>query len=229
MSKYIHVQHVCKSYQIGAETIHALKDISFYITSQEIISIVGASGAGKSTLLHVLGALDRPSSGNVSYNGTDIFTLNDTELALFRNTHIGFVFQFHHLLPEFTALENVMMPLLIRRIAKSEAREQAYSALQDVGLDARIQHKPGELSGGEQQRVAIARAIVNNPTVIFADEPTGNLDTKTGNMVSDVLQHLNEKIGVMIVLVTHNEDLARIADRVVHLSDGDIMEIEQEA
>jgi len=222
MSDYIRAQDLQKTFQIGSHDLRILKSISLEIRRQEVIAIVGASGAGKSTLLHVLGALDRPTEGRVWYGDTDIFQLADAELAKFRNTQIGFVFQFHHLLPEFTALENVMLPLLIQRASKTIARERAARALQQVGLDARLAHKPGELSGGEQQRVALARAIVNTPTIIFADEPTGNLDTKTGDKVSDLLFQLNQDLAMSIVLVTHNDHLAQRADRIIHLRDGEI-------
>jgi lipoprotein-releasing system ATP-binding protein len=222
MSNYIRAEGVSKSYQIGSEVLHVLKNITLDIQAKAMISIVGASGAGKSTLLHLLGALDRPSEGQIYYDGVDIFGLSNGELSAFRNTHIGFVFQFHHLLPEFTAVENVMMPLLIGRAPREAALAKATTALRDVGLEARLHHKPGELSGGEQQRVAIARAIVNEPTVVFADEPTGNLDTKTGDTISDVLQRLNREKGIMIVLVTHNDKLAQTADKIIHLTDGEI-------
>lgn len=224
MSSYIRAEGIFKSFQIGSKVLDVLKNIDLEIQAKEIVSIVGASGAGKSTLLHLLGALDRPSRGSVYYDDVNIFRLRDAELARFRNTRIGFVFQFHHLLPEFTALENVMMPLLIGRLSKTRAREKASVALQDVGLQARLSHKPGELSGGEQQRVAIARAIVTEPTVVFADEPTGNLDTKTGNTVSEVLHQLSREKGITIVLVTHNEKLAQTTDKIIHLADGEIKE-----
>jgi lipoprotein-releasing system ATP-binding protein len=222
MSRYIQVEGISKSFKIGSETLHILKNINLTIQPRDLVSIVGASGAGKSTLLHLLGALDRPSGGRIYYDGVDVFHLRDEELAKFRNVHIGFVFQFHHLLPEFTALENVMMPMFINRMSRALAREKAVFTLQQVGLQSRLHHKPGELSGGEQQRVAVARAIINSPTVIFADEPTGNLDTKTGESISELLLRLNQETGVIIVLVTHNEKLARIADRMIHLSDGEI-------
>lgn len=226
MNNYIRIEHVSKSFQRGTENLRVLKDITLEIGSREMVSIVGASGAGKSTLLHVLGALDRPSEGNIYFDDVDIFQLREVELANFRNARIGFVFQFHHLLPEFTALENVMMPLLISGISGSNVQEKAMRALQDVGLQARLHHKPGELSGGEQQRVAIARAIVNEPTVVLADEPTGNLDTKTGERINAVLHRLNREKGMIIVLVTHNEALAQTADRIIHLTDGEIQSIE---
>jgi len=222
MSSYIRAEDISKSFRIGSEELKVLKNINLEIRPKEIISIVGASGAGKSTLLHLLGALDRPSLGSIYYDDVDIFRLRNGELAGFRNTRIGFVFQFHHLLPEFTALENVMMPLLIGRLPRATAIEKAIVALQNVGLQARLNHKPGELSGGEQQRVAIARAIVNEPSVVFADEPTGNLDTGTGNTISEVLHRLNNEKGITIVLVTHNEKLAQTADKIIHLTDGEI-------
>lgn len=226
MSSFIRIQKISKTFQIGREILRVLKDINLDIRQQEMLSVVGASGAGKSTLMHLLGALDRPSGGSIFYGNQDIFSLGDAELAKFRNTSIGFVFQFHHLLPEFTAAENVMMPLFIHGINRADALKKAEAALSDVGLQARMQHKPGELSGGEQQRVAIARAIVNDPAVVLADEPTGNLDTKTGEAVSAVLHRLNQEKGMVIVLVTHNEQLAQTADRVIHLSDGEIEKIE---
>lgn len=227
MKNAIHIEKISKKFQIGAETLTVLKDISLDIQARAMLSIVGASGAGKSTLLHLLGALDRPSGGSIFYGEKNIFSLSEGELAKFRNASIGFVFQFHHLLPEFTAAENVMMPLLIHGLNRIDALKKAETALFDVGLQARMQHKPGELSGGEQQRVAIARAIVNEPAVVLADEPTGNLDTKTGDAISAVLHRLNQEKGMIIVLVTHNEKLAQTADRVIHLSDGKIEKIEE--
>lgn len=224
MNSYIRAESIRKDFRIGNETLHVLKECDLEIERKEIISVVGASGAGKSTLLHLLGALDRPSIGTVYYDDVDIFRLSDNELAQFRNKHIGFVFQFHHLLPEFTALENVMMPLLIHRHPKQLAHEQAQHALEQVGLSARMIHKPGELSGGEQQRVAIARAIVNRPSILFADEPTGNLDTKTGDAISELLLNLNAETGIIIILVTHNEQLARLTNRIIHLRDGVIQD-----
>ncbi len=226
MNNGIRIHNISKDFHIGQKTLAVLKAINLDIQPHEMLSIVGASGAGKSTLMHLLGALDRPSGGSIFYGEDDIFSLKEAELAKFRNTSIGFVFQFHHLLPEFTAAENVMMPLLIHGLPRKKALKQAETALHEVGLQARTQHKPGELSGGEQQRVAIARAIVNEPSVVLADEPTGNLDTKTGDAVSAVLHRLNKEKGMIIVLVTHNESLAQTADRVIHLSDGHIEKIE---
>ncbi len=226
MNNGIRIHNISKIFQLGQETLTVLKGIDLDIQPHEMLSIVGASGAGKSTLMHLLGALDRPSEGSIFYGEQDIFQLEEAAVAKFRNASIGFVFQFHHLLPEFTAAENVMMPVLINGRPRKEALEKAEAALQEVGLQARMQHKPGELSGGEQQRVAIARAIVNEPSVVLADEPTGNLDTKTGDIISAVLHRLNKEKGMIIVLVTHNESLAQTADRTIHLSDGQIERID---
>jgi lipoprotein-releasing system ATP-binding protein len=183
---------------------------------------VGASGVGKSTLLHILGTLDRPTSGKVYFGGVDIFQLKDHELAEFRNRNIGFLFQFHHLLGEFTALENVMMPLLIGRVGKEEAARDAKGILEAVGLGARFSHKPGELSGGEQQRVAIARALVHHPDLVLADEPTGNLDSQTSASIYELLRRLNEERGQTFIIVTHNSHLADQMDRVIRLVDGKV-------
>jgi lipoprotein-releasing system ATP-binding protein len=185
---------------------------------------VGASGTGKSTLLHILGTLDRPLSGDVFYEGMNPFHLNDTSLAEFRNRKIGFVFQFHHLLPEFNALENVMMPALILGVSPRDAARDAEEILIEVGLKERLTHKPGELSGGEQQRVAVARALVLKPDVLLADEPTGNLDARTGETVHHLLMEMNEKKGVTLVVVTHNERFAEKMGRVVTLIDGKAVE-----
>jgi lipoprotein-releasing system ATP-binding protein len=182
--------------------------------------LVGASGAGKSTLLHILGALDRPSSGVVVYKGQDLFSKADRELADFRSQNIGFVFQFHHLLPEFTALENVMMPALIARRESRQADQYARTLLEEVGLGHRLQHRPGELSGGEQQRVAIARALVMEPELLLADEPTGNLDARTSGAIHDLLSRIQKQTGVSMVVVTHNERIAAGMERVVHMLDG---------
>ncbi|MDD3293947.1 MAG: ABC transporter ATP-binding protein, partial [Geobacteraceae bacterium] len=188
------------------------------------IALVGASGAGKSTLLHVIGTLDRPTSGEVLFRGNDVFAMGNGELASFRNRSIGFVFQFHHLLPEFTALENVMMPALIGGVAKEEALDSAASLLNDVGLSHRLTHKPGELSGGEQQRVAIARALVMSPALLMADEPTGNLDRNTSEEVHDLLSGIQERTGLTLIIVTHNERLADRMGKTIRLVDGRIQE-----
>ena len=188
--------------------IEVLSGASFEINSGDRISIVGKSGAGKSTLLHLMGTLDQPDTGKIWYQGTDLSTLSSCELADFRNHRIGFVFQFHHLLPEFSALENVMMPALIRRLPKPQARTLALKAIEDVGLSHRLGHKPGELSGGEQQRIALARALVLDPPLLLADEVTGNLDEKTGEEIHELLVNLNRTRGITIVVVTHNKSAA---------------------
>jgi lipoprotein-releasing system ATP-binding protein len=219
----IQVQQLFKSYGNGGKRVEVLKGIDLTFFQGERAAIVGASGVGKTTLLHILGALDRPTSGKVLYEGRDIFTLNEKELALFRNREIGFVFQFHHLLPEFNALENTMMPCLIQGIPKKEATFRAETVLASVGLRDRLSHKPGELSGGEQQRVAVARALVLEPRVLLADEPTGNLDTKTGESVFNLLQELNKIKGVTLIFVTHNPQLAGQLPRQIQLMDGKTM------
>jgi lipoprotein-releasing system ATP-binding protein len=188
------------------------------------VAIVGASGAGKSTLLHIVGALDRPSAGEVRLGGEPVAGLGDVQLAALRNRHVGFVFQFHHLLREFTALENVMMPRLIGGASRGAARERARALLATVGLSGREEHKPTELSGGEQQRVAVARALANEPLVLLADEPSGNLDTKTSTQLHDMLFRVREEEGLSMVLVTHNRELAERADRILHLADGHLGE-----
>lgn len=220
MNKLFEVKDLHKSFGSGPNRVDVLKGISLSIEPGETIALVGASGAGKSTLLHIMGALDRPSSGRVLFNGEDIFQLNDVSLAAFRNHSIGFVFQFHHLLAEFTALENVMMPALISGMKREEAQGYALALLRDVGLGHRLDHKPGELSGGEQQRVAIARALVLSPPLLLADEPTGNLDTKTSEEVHALLYDLHAKKGITLVIVTHNESLAAGMGKTIRLVDG---------
>jgi lipoprotein-releasing system ATP-binding protein len=220
----IQVQQLYKSFGNGAKQVDVLKGIDLTFNPGERAAIVGVSGVGKTTLLHILGTLDRPTAGKVLYRGKDIFTLNERELALFRNREIGFVFQFHHLLPEFNALENTMMPCLIQGISKKEAAFRAETILSLVGLKERLSHKPGELSGGEQQRVAVARALVLEPKVLLADEPTGNLDTKTGESVFHLLQELNQIKGVTLIVVTHNLKLASQLPRQIHLVDGKTLE-----
>jgi lipoprotein-releasing system ATP-binding protein len=185
-----------------------------------MLAIVGASGVGKSTLLHILGGLERPTSGSVRFDGQDLYALPPDGIARFRNERVGFVFQFHHLLPEFTALENVMMPALVRKMDRGEAEKLASSHLADVGLGERLHHRPGELSGGEQQRVAVARALVLGPSVVLADEPTGNLDAHTGEAVHDLLKSLNRQRGTTFIIVTHNDKLALRADRIFRMADG---------
>ena len=201
-------------------SLEVLKGIDFCAKEREIISIVGASGAGKSTLLQILGSLSKPDSGKVLIDNTDIFSLSADKLSDFRNRHIGFVFQFHHLLPEFTALENVMIPALIAKDSPSDAKKRAVEILKSVGLGARLEHKPSELSGGEQQRVAIAIAIINNPSVIFADEPSGNLDSQTKGEIHRLLFDLRDLYGQTIIIVTHDNELAQMSDRILKMKDG---------
>jgi lipoprotein-releasing system ATP-binding protein len=220
LKELIQVQQLLKSYGNGTKRVEVLKGVDLNFSRGERAAIVGASGVGKTTLLHVLGTLDRPTGGKVFYEGKDIYALNEKELALFRNREIGFVFQFHHLLPEFSALENTMMPCLIQGIPKKESASRAEAILTLVGLKERLSHKPGELSGGEQQRVAVARALVLEPKVLLADEPTGNLDTKTGESVFDLLQQLNQIKGVTLIVVTHNLKLAEKLSRQIQLIDG---------
>ena len=196
--------------------------VSLHVAKGEIVSIVGPSGAGKSTLLHLLGALDKPDSGSVTIDGVDIFKLPSKKQAAFRNKHIGFVFQFHHLLPEFSAIENVAVPLWISGMGKKEALEQAGQMLDTVGLSSRLENKPSELSGGEQQRVAIARALVNKPSIVMADEPTGNLDSANAQAIHDLFIQLRDKFGHTFIMITHNEALANMTDKVLMMRDGRI-------
>jgi lipoprotein-releasing system ATP-binding protein len=220
LKELIQVQQLFKSYENGTKLVEVLKGVDLVFSKGEKAAIVGASGVGKTTLLHILGTLDRPTSGRVFYEGKDIYALNERDLALFRNREIGFVFQFHHLLPEFSALENTMMPCLIQGVPKKEAASRAEAILTLVGLQDRLSHKPGELSGGEQQRVAVARGLVLEPKVLLADEPTGNLDTQTGESVFDLLQELNQIKGITLIVVTHNLKLAEKLSRQIQLIDG---------
>ena len=217
---FVQVKGVSKTYGMNNKKVEALKDITFDFDRGETLSIVGASGAGKSTLLHILGALDHPSSGQVHYLGQDLFSLSTRELAKFRNNTIGFIFQFHYLLPEFSALENTMMPALINGLRKDEAVHNAEQILVSVGLKDRLAHKQGELSGGEQQRVAIARALMLTPEFILADEPTVNLDSHTGESIFDLLLSLNQSLNITLLVVTHNERIAEKMDRRITLRDG---------
>ncbi|TSA02531.1 MAG: ABC transporter ATP-binding protein [Nitrospiraceae bacterium] len=218
----IAAQDLKKSFHLDQTEVHVLNGVSLEITRGEMVAIVGASGVGKTTLLHILGTLDRPTSGSVRFDGEDVFAKDELSLADFRNRKIGFVFQFHHLLPEFTALENVMMPALIRRRTQEEARAAAESVLKEVGLEHRLEHRTGEMSGGEQQRVAVARALVLRPDLVLADEPTSNLDTHTGEEVFRLMRDLNRAKGVTFVIVTHNEALSNQADRIIRMVDGKI-------
>ncbi|MFB3136752.1 MAG: ABC transporter ATP-binding protein [Nitrospirales bacterium] len=220
----LQVKDLHKSFTLGSQTVEVLKGISLDLNRGEMLAMVGASGVGKSTFLHILGTLDLPTKGTVWYENQDLFQLSEHALAEFRNRRIGFVFQFHHLLPEFTALENTYLPALIQRCPKEKAIEEAMTLLAEVGLAHRVHHKPGELSGGEQQRVAVARALVRNPDIVLADEPTGNLDTKTGEALFNLLKDLKQKRGTAFVIVTHNERLSRQADRLIHIQDGQIID-----
>lgn len=220
----IQVIDLHKSFPMGDQTLEVLKGIDLTIQRGELIAVIGASGAGKSTLLHILGLLDRPTRGSVQFEGRDLFHMPEGAQAEFRNRRIGFVFQFHHLLPEFTALENACMPALIQRRRPEEIEEEAVAILKDVGLGSRLQHKPGELSGGEQQRVAVARALLQKPDLVLADEPTGNLDTHTGDALFTLMRELNKARGTTFVIVTHNDKLSSQADRIIHIQDGQILQ-----
>ena len=201
-------------------TLKVLKGIDFSAGKSEVVSIMGASGAGKSTLLQIIGTLSTPDNGSLMIDGTDVLKLNSKQMAEFRNRKIGFVFQFHHLLPEFTALENVMIPAFIAGRSKKDAQEAAIALLEDLGLKDRLSHKPSQLSGGEQQRVAIARALINNPAVLFADEPSGNLDSNTKEELHRLFFELRDKYGQTIVIVTHDPELAAMCDRQLFMKDG---------
>lgn len=219
----IECEHVSKTYDDGHLQVSVLDDLNFKIGSGRSISVVGASGSGKSTLLHLLGGLDTPSSGSIRLMGRDITELSQKAIGQLRNQYLGFVYQFHHLLPEFTALENVMMPLLIGHMPKAQAEKQARAMLDKVGLKQRLAHRPGELSGGERQRAAIARALVTHPACILADEPTGNLDRKNASNVLDMMLDLQHELGTSLVVVTHDDELAVRFDEVLTVSDGKLI------
>lgn len=233
MDKLIRIDNLHKSFYDGDIELKVLKGVNLDIHKSEILAIMGASGVGKSTLLHIIGTLDRPTDGNIFYEDEDITAFSERELTLFRNDAIGFVFQFHQLLPEFTALENVAMSRIIRntrnavdkdgnRYNSNDAYEKAEILLESVGLSERLRHFPNQLSGGERQRVAIARALINQPKVVLADEPTGNIDDKTSEAVLDVLQDINERLNQTFIIVTHDSRLSERANRTVHLVDGKI-------
>ena len=216
----IEVRNIWKSFG----SLQVLRGVNLRVKQGEIVCIIGQSGAGKTTLLQIMGTLDKPDKGEVLFDGKDVFRLNDTALAEFRNKHIGFIFQFHQLLPEFTALENVMMPALIARMDEQEARQRALQLLDELGLKERVSHKPNQLSGGEKQRVAAARAMMMQPTVILADEPSGSLDSKNKTELHHLLLEMRDKYNQTIVIVTHDKELAAISDRVIEMRDGIVKE-----
>ena len=220
----IKLEKVSKTYQMGSETIHALSGIDLTVAEGEFIALVGPSGSGKSTLLHIIGGLDTPSSGRVIVNGNDLSQASDSQLSLYRNQNVGFVFQTFNLHPTYNALENVALPLIFARMPRSQRLKLAREALETVGLAERAGHRPNQLSGGERQRVAIARAVVTQPKLILADEPTGNLDSKTGGRIMELLARLNKEKGLTLLLVTHDLDVAGSAPRTLFLRDGTIVE-----
>ena len=224
----VQVEKISKTYRSGESEISVFRDLDLAVETGEQVAIVGESGAGKSTLLHLLAGLDMPCSGAIYYRGTNIAALNESGRATFRNREIGYVWQQHHLLPEFTALENVMMPLLIRGIGQIPAAGAARERLEEVGLAARAPHRAGELSGGEQQRVAIARALVTDPSLLLADEPTGNLDERTGTAVFDLISDLRRRRNLTAILVTHNQHFARVCDRILKLEAGALRYVQED-
>ncbi|MBI1823645.1 MAG: ABC transporter ATP-binding protein [Nitrospirae bacterium] len=218
----LEIKNLSKSFILNHREIEVLRGINLNVAKGEFLSIIGASGVGKSTFLHLLGALDSPTRGEILFEGTKLSQLGESSLAEFRNKQVGFVFQFHHLLPEFTALENAAMPGLIRGISKKESLQMAKKILEEVGLGHRTDHKPGELSGGEQQRVAVARALLLSPSLVLADEPTGNLDSRTSMEIFKLLRKLNQDKKITFILVTHNEKIAVQGDRLLEMVDGTI-------
>lgn len=222
-SPIIELRNLTKIYKNGIE-FRALDNANLKISKGDFVAIVGPSGSGKSTLMHLIGLLDTPSSGTLLIDGNDVTKMSDKERSEMRNRMLGFVFQYHHLLPDFTALENVIMPLLIAGKNKKEAEEIAKKLLKEVGLEDRMDHRPGELSGGQNQRVAVARALSVSPAIVLGDEPTGNLDTKTGDLIYELLRRLNKEYNQTFIVVTHNEELASKADRIIRLVDGKIIE-----
>jgi len=224
MSEVLSCSHLAKSYTDASSTLHVLRDIDLTIRQGEQVAIMGASGSGKSTLLHLLGGLDTPTGGLVRIDGTPIERLNAVTLGRLRNRALGFIYQFHHLLPEFTALENVAMPLLVRGVSSAKAADEAGGMLERVGLSSRLTHKPGELSGGERQRAAVARALVTRPVCVLADEPTGNLDRKNADQVYDLMLELNREFSISYLVVTHDPQIAQRMDRIMVLDDGYIAE-----
>jgi len=225
MSRLLEVRNLCKGFRTGEERIEILTELCLDLDEGEMVAITGVSGSGKSTLLHLLGGMEQPDSGQIRCLDCDLGKLSARELSRFRNETIGFVFQFHHLLPEFSALENVMMPLLLRGIPRNEAQKDGVRMLAEVGLAQRSDHRPGELSGGEQQRVAIARGLAGKPRLLLADEPTGNLDPHTGDAVGALFVQLHHRYGLTSILVTHNEKLAGLCSRIYRLEDGRLQAI----
>jgi lipoprotein-releasing system ATP-binding protein len=219
----IDVVDLSKTFPMGGRELVVLNNINLHIQRGELIAIIGASGAGKSTLLQILGTLDRPTKGTVSFDGQNLFQLTEQQQAEFRNKRVGFVFQFHHLLPEFTALENACLPAMIQKREMADVVGEATKLLGEVGLADRIHHKPGELSGGEQQRVSVARALMQQPDLVLADEPTGNLDSHTGDALFSLMRQLNRSRGTTFVIVTHNDKLSAQADRIISMQDGAII------
>ena len=217
---FVTVAGLSKSYRAGEQPVDVLRDLDLSLEAGEMVAVVGASGVGKSTLLHVVGGLDRADAGRIDVAGVEVSTLPDDELVAFRNRHVGFVFQFHHLLPEFSALENTEMPLRIARLPTSDATKRATDLLDQVGLTARLSHRPGMLSGGEQQRVAVARALAMQPSLLLADEPTGDLDEQTAGSLHDLLRQMHARHGLTSLIATHNPRLAGSCDRVLRLEDG---------
>jgi lipoprotein-releasing system ATP-binding protein len=220
----LQVNNLDKSYFSNQKKTDVLKEVALDVRRGEALAIVGPSGVGKSTLLHILGTIDRPTAGHVYYDGIDIFAMPEEALAGFRNKRLGFIFQFHHLLPEFSALENAAMPALISGLDRKTAENRAWEILSRLGLEERLTHKPGEMSGGEQQRVAVARALIMKPDVVLADEPTGNLDTHTGEEVFNLILELNAELGITFIIVTHNENLSKKMQRCITLLDGQVVE-----